>query len=188
VSNPIWVTPKVTWTSSEGVSDADLNRIEGNSKYMKAALDRVGATDGMLTTGGAANVYTLTTPIPVAPLTAGMPFQFKMHATNTGPSTISIDGLGAVAIVKGTNVPLSAGDLPAGFIVDASYDGTNIQITPSYEAALNGARIFVTTVVTPTIPAMTSVNNDVWFDLYNATIKIRSAGSSTWVPMGYTYQ
>ncbi len=71
---------------------------------------------------------TSTTTPPVTSYTNRKSFFLKIGNANTGTSTINIDGLGAKTIYKFTNLPLQAGDLPAGSIVEIVYDGTNFQV------------------------------------------------------------
>lgn len=47
--------------------------------------------------------------------------------TNTGPSTLNIDGVGAGSIKKFGDQDLTAGDLPANNILEVVWDGTNFQ-------------------------------------------------------------
>jgi hypothetical protein len=49
--------------------------------------------------------------------------------TNTGASTININGLGAIALKKNGGVDaLQNGDIIAGSMYDLQYDGSNFQI------------------------------------------------------------
>lgn len=80
-----------------------------------------GAADAML-----ASVY----PAPTA-YVAGMGLRVKVAAANTGPTTISVNGLGAVAVVRSDGANLQAGDLAVGAIVDIVYDGSKFQIVNS---------------------------------------------------------
>jgi len=62
-------------------------------------------------------------------LPTGLSIRVKIGTSNTGASTLNINSIGAVPIVKSGNVPLVAGDLVAGRIYNFIYDGTNFQIT-----------------------------------------------------------
>ena len=77
---------------------------------------------------GAANVYAITIPQNMAVLTPGLPMLFKVNVTNTGASTLNVNGLGAVPLKKSGTVSLAAGDLLIGQVVIATFDGANIQI------------------------------------------------------------
>lgn len=78
---------------------------------------------------GSANALTATlSPIPTA-LVAGMCIAVKVATTNTGASTVNVNGLGAKAIVNARGGPLVGGELLAGRLVTLEYDGTAFQIT-----------------------------------------------------------
>lgn len=55
-------------------------------------------------------------------------FDIQIPNTNTGSSTININGLGAKTIKKNVTLNLSAGDLIANGIYRVAYDGTNFQL------------------------------------------------------------
>ena len=59
--------------------------------------------------------------------TVGLPLRVMVKYTNTGPATINA-GPGVVGIKKPTGAEMSAGDLPAGGIIELVYDGTNFQM------------------------------------------------------------
>lgn len=86
---------------------------------------------GRFFTTSGTNTYTATSPVnspPVKSYTNRRSFYLLIGNTNTGPSTINIDGVGAVNIDKfGSSIGLSGGDLPANSIVEIVYDGTNFQ-------------------------------------------------------------
>lgn len=64
---------------------------------------------------------------------AGQEFLFLSAGANTGPVTLNINGLGAVAVTKFGAAPLTTGDIAANQIVSVVYDGTSFQVpmTPS---------------------------------------------------------
>ena len=35
----MWQTPKIDWKAADGVSNVDMNRIEGNTQYLKEDLE-----------------------------------------------------------------------------------------------------------------------------------------------------
>ncbi|MCC6601241.1 MAG: hypothetical protein IT223_11295 [Crocinitomicaceae bacterium] len=80
--------------------------------------------------GGTANAYTVNLSIAPAAYTTGMVINFKASNTNTGASTLNVNSLGAKSIRKqGGGTDVSAGDIAAGQMVTAIYDGTYFQIT-----------------------------------------------------------
>lgn len=80
---------------------------------------------------GTANAITLTLPAIVELTTyiLGTRFSFKALYTNTGATTINIDGVGAVEVLKTGGLPLTAGSIIAGGVYDVYFDGTNFQLT-----------------------------------------------------------
>jgi|GEM_PF-3842671 len=98
-------------------------------------LDQSGSTNYSVDTTNT-NSYAITlTPAPTV-LTAGMHVKFAITYGNTLAATLNVNGLGAKNIVKNGGAPLVLGDLLAGCIVDATFDGSNWQIIPSYVAQI----------------------------------------------------
>lgn len=81
--------------------------------------------------GGTANAITLTLPaiVELTQYITGNRFSFKAASTNTGATTINIDGVGAVEVLKTGGVPLTAGSIVAGGVYDVYYDGAKFQLT-----------------------------------------------------------
>jgi hypothetical protein len=80
---------------------------------------------------GSVNTYVITLPTAPTAYAKYQTFRFIAKTTNTGASTINVNGLGAKTLVKDVNKPLIAGDIQIGQIVTAIYDGTNFQIVPN---------------------------------------------------------
>ena len=78
------------------------------------------------TAGGTANALTLTVPnYTVA--RAGIVLRFLPLSDNTGATTVNVSGLGAVNLQKPSNggiIALAGGELRAGVMAEAAYDGT----------------------------------------------------------------
>lgn len=90
---------------------------------------------GAALTAGAADAYTLTPSNTITAYSADRGFWVRWHATNTGASTINIDGLGAknIKIYDETNALAdpAAGDLYIGNTDYLYYDGTQfIRVAP----------------------------------------------------------
>lgn len=81
--------------------------------------------------GGSANTITLTLPeiVELTNYIKGNRFSFKAIYTNTGATTINIDGVGPVEVLKTGGVPLTAGSIIAGGVYDVYYDGAKFQLT-----------------------------------------------------------
>ena len=80
---------------------------------------------------GTANNYVVTlspAPASLAALT-GSPIRFKAANACTGASVLNVNGLGNVAIRhQDGSTALGVGDIVAGQVVEAFYDGTYFQI------------------------------------------------------------
>jgi hypothetical protein len=93
--------------------------------------------------GGTANAPTISLNPPITAYAAGQAFEFISNAAaNTGAVTLSVNGLGAVAINKGDGtVPLVAGDIPASHVIVVQYDGTRFRLTSPVPYALVDASV-----------------------------------------------
>ena len=83
------------------------------------------------TTAGTATAYTLSFTPALPGYVTGQCFTFKPHVTNTGSATLNVQGLGAKMLTKRSGsslVPLVAGDLLLGRLMQACYDGTDVQL------------------------------------------------------------
>lgn len=108
-----------------------------------APIDNVSSISQLntvLTSTGSSNAYVLTPSPAITSYTGGI-FTFIPNFTNTGPATINISGLGAIALKKYGSNALVSGDVVSGTIVTIYYDGTNFQVAnpaifPSGSAAL----------------------------------------------------
>ena len=109
--------------------------------------------------GGTANALTVSCKPALTEHYPGMPIYIKASAANTGAATLSVDGLGAVAIKKGGTAALDAGDIVAGQVFQVAYDGTNYQLLSAYSlldyaASTGSANAYVLTLV-PALSAYT---------------------------------
>lgn len=91
------------------------------------------------TAGGTGNALTLTfSPAPVAYATL-MAFKFIASNTNTGASTLNVNGLGTRNIYKvsgGSVGALAAGDIVNGGVYEAIYDGTQFILISVAQAGI----------------------------------------------------
>lgn len=91
---------------------------------VKRLRDRAQPT---VTSAGSANVQTLTyTDVPAA-YVAGDTYSFTAGYTNTGATTLNVNGLGAKTIRQGGSA-LVGGEIKAGRVVTVHYDGTYFEI------------------------------------------------------------
>jgi hypothetical protein len=89
--------------------------------------------DGSLTyvaAAGTGDVITLDLTPSITAYAAGQVFRFKATATNTGATTINVDGVSAQSVKKGAagTTALAAGDITSGGMYTVLYDGTNFQL------------------------------------------------------------
>jgi hypothetical protein len=92
-----------------------------------------------ITDTGSADVYAAAMSPTLTSYQEGIKVRVKISNTNTGASTLNIDGLGARAIKRMDGTDVEVTDLTAGDIHDFTFDGTNfVLLTPS-RTHLNGA-------------------------------------------------
>jgi hypothetical protein len=84
-------------------------------------------SNAVKTSGGAANVQTLTYDVAEASYYTGQRFTFIAGFTNTAATTLNVNALGAKNVKLGSNA-LNGGEIVAGFPVDVVYDGTQFQL------------------------------------------------------------
>ena len=87
---------------------------------------------GVVDDSGTANTYVITLATAPTVYAKYQTFKFIAKTANSGASTLNVNGLGAKSLVKDVNVPLATGDILAGQIITAIYDGTNFQIIPDF--------------------------------------------------------
>ncbi len=105
-------------------TDADLQQIARSVRqgvnYLVAT--QIGGNPNTLTCANTGDVPTLTS------LPAGLRLFVHIPANNTGATTLVIDGLAAVPVVRANGAALSADDLIGGMIAALVSDGTSLQI------------------------------------------------------------
>lgn len=74
-----------------------------------------------------AGVYAITLSPAATVYTAGMVVRFKADLVNTGATDINVNAIGAKNLFTRDGKELVAGQIPAGALIDAVYDGTNFQ-------------------------------------------------------------
>jgi len=77
---------------------------------------------------GAVNAYAITSTLPLTtPYQLGDETTFLATNANTGPSTVNVDGIGAVAITYTDKSALVSGAIPINSWVQARFDGAGFQ-------------------------------------------------------------
>jgi hypothetical protein len=87
------------------------------------------------TVSGTADAITLTPATAISAYVAGQTFVFVATAQNTGPVTVAVSALSAVALTKRGALPLVAGDILSGALVTVVHDGTRFQLASGVGAA-----------------------------------------------------
>lgn len=105
--------------------------------YLNDDFDCIDLFMGSFATTGGTTAYVLTTGRTLPAYATGQVFRLRINATNTGASTLNVDSLGAVSIVKGASTALAAGDLLSGAVYEVSYDGTNFVLVGSSSTNVN---------------------------------------------------
>ena len=97
--------------------------------FIKNSLDRIAVllNPKAAVSGGAADVYTATIP-SVSSLLFGETITLKIHAANTGASTLDLNSSGAISIKKQDGTDPVADDLPLGKLVSLFYDDTSTPV------------------------------------------------------------
>jgi hypothetical protein len=97
---------------------------------------------------GAVNTMIVAYDPPLGAYTIGLPLRIKVLRTNTS-TVVTLDaGAGARNIKRMTGADPAVGDLPAGGVIEVTFDGTNWQLTNFGGAGTGGG----TTTVTVNIP------------------------------------
>lgn len=134
----------ITFVTNTTIQAPDFNT-DFTSLYNCFAGALAGYTG--VTSGGTANAQTVTySPAPSAYVTGALySFIVGSGLTNTGATTLNVNGLGAKNIYIGA-LPLAGGELQAGTVAAVFYDGTEFQLlsspgarTPAPNILLNGA-------------------------------------------------
>ncbi len=103
----------------------------GDLTQLGKALAIYGAAGDFYTDGGAADAYVLTpqgTRQAPPTLIDGMRVRFIAGNTNTGASTVNVNGIGVTAIEQGGSA-LVGGEIVTGQIIELSYNTSNASFT-----------------------------------------------------------
>lgn len=137
----ITVVPGKVFADGELVVTSSLNALGqpvititgsvGGSEIAAGGVDATHVKPGTYfngVSGGSANAYTLSLSPAPASLADGLWCSFRANHTNTGPATLNLNGLGAVAIKTPAQQALVGGEIVSGQEVWVQYDGTQWQM------------------------------------------------------------
>ena len=122
----------------------------GAASVTEAAI----ANSEWLTFVAGTNTITGSTVTSYASYAGGFAVRFVPANTNTGATTININGVGAKAVTKSGTTALSGGELVAGTAYFLMYDGTQFQIAASTGGGGGGGSFSALTSGTNTAAAM----------------------------------
>jgi hypothetical protein len=118
----------INGSSRPSSSLADYFEFKNVSGYLTGSYEKQSvagpASTAYTDTGSVANVYAI--PGTIA---SGRAFQFKAVNTNTAASTLSTSNISAVSLRNSDGSSLSASQIQAGAVVEATYDGTQFTVS-----------------------------------------------------------
>lgn len=170
-----------TTASSNSNSDSTINWAEGqapssvndSARAMMAATRKFGndISGATITSTGSANTYSVSTAQVFNSLTDGLHLAFKANVTNTGASTINVDGLGARPLRSASGVNLAAGEITSGAVYTICYEAT------ANEWLIHGGPVVVSSGggSTPTFSSFGTT----WVQLANASAGRSNLGLGT---------
>lgn len=136
--------------------------------------------DGTLTwptVAGTGDAITLAHSPAQTAYTTGMMIRFKAGASNTGAVTVNVDSLGAKSLKTLAGAALASGDLAAGYIVNATYDGVDFRLHAPVASGI------ITGVTAGTGLSGGGTSGAVTVNLANTTVAAGAYGSASAVPV-----
>jgi hypothetical protein len=112
---------------TRGTSAAQRNEfllIQAAFAMLPSLIAQFGGSANYAVDTGAANAYAVTENAAIAAYTDGLEIVFKAANANTGASTVTVNALGPVAIVRANGAPLVVNDIFAGQFVSCRYNAT----------------------------------------------------------------
>lgn len=141
---------------------------------------------------GAANAYAVTLNPPLSAHSVGTPIRWIAGHTNTGASTFN-DGAGAAPLVLPGGAQLVAGQIVAGGMYSAVFDGTNFQI-PEIPTDLNSLFQSIVNAVYPvgayalwendSLSPGSQFNWQTWVEVQGVALVGRQPGTSAFATTG----
>lgn len=113
------------------ITETGLSLTSGTTNQMSNALANHAAAAHYYTDGGTANAKVLTkgsTRRSTTSYITGLRVVFVNSTANTAAVTINVDGLGVKDLKRSDNQALSSGQLTAGQVYTAVYDGTSFRL------------------------------------------------------------
>jgi uncharacterized membrane protein YgcG len=123
-----------TLARSSSINDLEAATAAGFGLLPDETLLKQGKVTYAVDTG-AANAYVVSLPVSPAAYADGLTLSFRAIYSNTGASTINVNSLGAVSILRNDGSALQANDILAGQIVMLSYS----TVTGAFQSGANSA-------------------------------------------------
>jgi hypothetical protein len=112
--------------TAQGSADTYLKN-DGSGNLSWASVTGGGGLKSGTATASTTDVYT-TTITGVSSYTTNDAYIIKFNTANSNGATLNINSIGAVDLVKNTNVTITGGDISVGQEFLVVYDGTNFQM------------------------------------------------------------
>ena len=134
--------------------------LDTNFTAFQTAVNSANSYSNYLVDSGSANTIAVTIASPAAAtLSAGLTLTIKVAQTNTGATTLNLNGGGAVAVVDPLGAPLASNDLNAGGIFTFVYNGTYWQVLGALASGSTGVAFADTFTATAGQTVFTLSNN-----------------------------
>ena len=159
MTSTVQITPTNTFASQSG--SIPLSQLDTNFTQITSFLNNPNNYANYLVDSGTANTYVVTFPTGVIPAsyTAGLSVVMKVTNSNTGASTVNVNGLGAKNIYKQGSTTVTAGDLIANAVVLLVYDGTQFQVISGGSGAVAGGVLYENSTTISTSYTITTNKN-----------------------------
>ena len=115
-----------------------LSQLDSDFSTVATALNDANTYSNYAADTGVANAYVVTLSGVSTTYSAGLRIQFKAGASNTGASTLNVNGGGTKNITFQDASALSSGTIAANAIVDVMYDGTQFLLMNDPAGATGG--------------------------------------------------
>lgn len=169
-----------TSLNSMAVTDSTVpSSLDNLIRQLMADTRRFANDIGAKAVSAGTDTVTLTTETVLTAYADGTMLGFIAGGTNTGATTLNVDGVGAKAVVKAGGTALAAGDIVSGMAVHVVYDasqgaGSWMMLNPQPSTA-------ITTLSTAFSPASASAAAylDLAEDTDNGTNRVRLSGAQS---------
>lgn len=149
-----------------------INVMTGNGETVDVNLANYVKHPAYVLATGSVNAYVATlNPAPTSYID-GMGLCLKINISNTGTSTVNVNGLGVKTIKDSSGNSLTGNKL----VLNSQYDLRYESISGCFKMQ-GSSSLPVNVFVQTTDPGVSANDNDIWFDLTNNLIKRRLTGA-----------